>query len=241
MQAVTDIDGILIQKFSFLEAIVGEEYSLFGYNYLSIIPDGAINPLVNYPGASQNHEPDFYFKFRDNTKVLINGAIENLPVYKQDQIKLYYQAYSQENATLQGGYGNFYLILSRTRIPVFKRCIESPSAVINVSLAGGAINHYWIGIEKPISDYNSIIPYIPQGYSKIGWFYWTDSSSHYFKIYQYPQHFNDITDEALNQIATGSGTVAIHGSGRYRIELRNSDGTPRGFKVYVVFLDRSIA
>ena len=240
MQAVTDIGGLLVQKFSFGTGIAGDQFSCFGYNYLSIVPDGVINPLVNFPSATQALETDFYIEFRDKTKLMINGPVENLPIWGREKFKLWYTAYSAENATVQGGYGSFYLILSRTMIPAFKHHIEPPRVCKLVAIAGGTLNDYWLGVGRPDAGYELLVPYVPEGYHTIGYYYWTDSPNHFFKLTEYPC-FDDQSKLVIDIVASGEGSSDIYGGGRFRLQVRNSDGSQRSFKFWLVFRNRSIA
>ena len=212
-----------IFRYPFMDPVAGKKFSTHGYNYMDIVTDGAINPAVNYPGGGL--EEDLYIEFENEDKLLINHEISNFPIRRYDRAKMWYQPYSQENATVQGGYGNLYVILKKYKTTVFNPPKENPyiSYTEEVeNIAGAGTVNRWLGKNKIDSAYELKIPYIPIKYKTIQYTLASTATSFSITLTGYGINQSPPVITIFNISANTQSTSNSY-STRFNLSLENKD------------------
>lgn len=227
-----------IFRYPFMDAVAGKKFSTHGYNYMDIVTDGAINPAVNYPGGA--FEEDLYIEFENEDKLLINQEVSNFLIRRYDRAKMWYQPYSQEHATVQGGFGNLYVILKKYKTTVFDPPKENPyvsfrEEVVNVGGAGDVSK--WLGKNRMVSTYALKIPYIPPKYSNIQYICESNATTWNIKLKAYQIDDNNNADTLLIDLSANAQSEIKSYSTRYDLLLHNRDSdTTKSFYIQLLWI-----
>ena len=152
-----------IFKYSFLTVISTPLWaSIYQKKYLSILTDGAINPLNN------TLEEVLYVELDNGKRILIKGEVHNIPLGNAKKfyfINKFYRCPPTSCAdTTEGGHGNLFLIFSEFPLD-YELTKNNPTVNIALTIPAVTTNYYWIGIDRPQSSYELLIPYIPSKYN----------------------------------------------------------------------------
>jgi len=162
------LHGYKLTTLPFITSVSGTRYPCCDYDFMLIYTDGAINHdnvgRVNPVG----YNSVLSIEFDDNEEYIIKGeTIRPIPLIKKKFFRFYNEmgVNQAEAEAIQTGYGNLYILL--TNYPYewnIKKDNPNFCGFVNDLPAILGSHDYWIGVIRPNALYDSLIPYIPNGY-----------------------------------------------------------------------------
>lgn len=211
--------------------------NLEGFDYLSVLCSGAINPFVNFPSFNNvmTPEPDMFLQFSDKNKMWISEEIYNIPVKEKSWTKINFQPHSQGTSDFEGFYGDLYLICSKDPLSDWDISKDAPKiSIVESEFEAQTTKKYWAGLVKQLA-HTGLLPYVPSGYDKLSYIYYTEATLHSLAIKEYPNQTNDGVRTIVDISASGSASVDLMGTSRYGIEITNTDEDPKSFSLFAVW------
>lgn len=148
-------NNFILFKYPFDTYLTREKMNAQGYNYVSILTDGAINPKLNF-GYSDISE--LFLETSKGQKFYINAEITNIPIAGNEYIALTYT--KPTNYFVSGGYGNLFIVLSQKKLIYFP-IKENAQALIDEDVIDSAAKLIWFGMGGLDSKNGLAIPFIP--------------------------------------------------------------------------------
>ncbi|MBZ9572563.1 hypothetical protein KJA15_04500 [Patescibacteria group bacterium] len=140
-----------------------------GYQYLSILTDGAFNP---HPYDPTNFLLHFFILKNSNRTFPIFGEMRNIPIKGNTEIHYSNLANTGDNATVESGYGNIIFYLSN-----YPNDFMSLKGNIGIqweksfTVAMDEHKYYHFGIIRVSEAHTLAIPFIPKCFNKLVYLY----------------------------------------------------------------------
>lgn len=250
------VSGIL-DKRVISRPLIGQEngifiYSCEGYQFLSIMTDGGLNPRNNLDASGSLGEYNGLCQivFDDSETFFINQELRNIPLISKINPSTKNKVWKKSfrwfnilgeipgaNRGIESGFGNIYFIL--TQYP-FKEHIlhHNPFWCLQKNLEAETEDNYWFGINRVSSTYTMGIPYLPMIYERIA--YMINSTALSFQVFgmEYWHCHNSPAYSVLNKTVNSYCQLDNH-TDRFRMRIINNDGETRQFSIQLAWVNKS--
>jgi hypothetical protein len=214
-----------ILKYIFTSPI-SERVNIEGYNFLTIVTDGAFNPNLNSPDSDFS---EFKLTTDRNEVVFVNGEIFNIDISERHFLDVVYQ---KRDGVLDGGFGNIFFYFSNK--PFDSKITKKITSIgINVgTVYYGAANIVWLGNHN-VSPFNYFIPYIPPH----KYFHYTlDVNSNVSCELRGYDKDSGISTNAITLDNSGDPDTEFISYNAYYLTFTSASGDHTNQKIYVSFI-----
>jgi len=240
-EGITQQDSYITDFLTGTLGTTGVELNVKPYRFLSVLTDGAFNPMNDY---DCNYNRCYIgFNSPQSHRLPCNREYYNIPIPYVQRIYWHNEIGNCMAAvqSYEGGYGRVYIIKHNypfERVPIKK---NNPHWCGTLSVAYNTTTSLHAGLYRTNAGHQLIIPFLPYGYEKFSIMVYTVATP--FTVNCYQLHCDTSASYCgLNQIDTSCQCNHYNNcSNRHIISVSNGDDfeDPADFLIKVVWLNKS--